>query len=903
MEKAAVQFTLNGEKLCYDADMEKSLLQYLRGEKCLKGAKNGCGTGHCGACTVLINGKPARSCITKMKRLSGAEILTIEGLTPKGGMHPIQKAFLDVGAIQCGFCTPGMVLAAKALLDQNPRPAREEIIKALERNYCRCTGYVKIIEAVNLAAARLRGEEPDADKVRFLETTRIVAGNDGACRVPGEDRVLGKSLWDVDGAAKAGGTLRYCDDLEPEGVLYGAFVWAPAPCGSNLELRTERALAMEGVHRVLTWRDVPGDNHLGTFVREQEVFCRSEFHFLGDMLALVLGETEECARRAAEAVEIVYQPEEGIYTIEDGIKKGAVLAENGRKTGDVAAARQRAAVTVSGSFELERIEHGCLEPESAVGCMEDGLLTVYATTQSPFEIRRMLSHILAMEEEKLRVVGTPLGGGFGSKCDAHVEAAAAVACRVTGRAVKVTLNRRESLLLSTKRHAFHTKYDLGVADDGTICYLDAELRSDAGPYNNLSGGVLMQSCIFAGGPYRIEHADIRGKAVRTNNVLGGAFRGFGINQGAICIETLLDEAAERLNMDPFDLREKNALRVGWQTTGGELLKSSVGILDTIRLCRTLTEKARREYAALYPRGSRALGIGVASGYKNVGVGKGVPDDGGCILTIREDGRLEMRVSGIDMGQGFRTAMLQICAEATGRSPEEIDVVSGDTARTLRHGQAVSERQTLNSGRAVVEACARLKAVCEKDPWRPGERRSAEYYFVAPTTYKLEDEEGRAKAGNEYRNYPSYAYTTQAAVVEVDRETGEVRVLKVIAVHDVGRAINPHIIEGQIEGSCSMGIGYALQEAFPSAEGVPAVLHYGKLGLPRAGETPEYEIALVEDPEPLGPFGAKGISEVATVPMTPAVLNAIYDAVGVRIRSLPATPEKILSALREMKKER
>ncbi len=897
MEHTEIRFALNGMQLSYTGTGEETLLQYLRGVQCLNGTKNGCGTGHCGACTVLIDGRPVRSCITKLKRLDGKSIVTIEGLAPRGELHPIQKAFLDVGAIQCGFCTPGMVLATKALLDQNPDPTPEQIAKALERNYCRCTGYVKIIEAVSLAAARLRGETPGEAAIRFLEHS-IVVSEGGKPLEPSKHRVLGNSLWDIDGAAKACGTLDYCDDLKRENMLFGAFVWAPAPRGVNLKLDTERAASMPGVRRILTGKDVPGDNHLGTFLREQEIFCQSEFQFMGDMLALVVAETEECARSGAAAVEVSYTPAEGIFTIEDGLKKNAVLAESGRKAGDMAAARNEADVVVSGSYKIERIEHACLEPESAMACMERGLLTVYATTQSPFEIRRMLAPILAVDEDNLRVVGTPLGGGFGSKCDAHIEAAAAVACYVLGQPVKITLNRRESLLLSTKRHAYQTHYEVGLGSDGTICYLDAELNSDAGPYDNLSTGVLMQSCIFASGPYHVPNVNIKGKAIRTNNVLGGAFRGFGINQGAICIETLLDEAAERLGMDPFELRKKNALRVGWKTTGGELLKSSVGILDTLSVCQRLTEKARAEYAPRYPQGNKVLGVGVASGYKNVGVGKGVPDDGGCILTIREDGRLEMRVSGIDMGQGFRTAMLQICAEATGWAVEKIDVISSDTARTLRHGQAVSERQTLNSGRAVVEAAARLKECCAKDPWHLGKTRSAEYYFVAPKTYKLEDEAGRQAAGDDYRNYPSYAYTTQAALVEVDKETGVVRVLKVIAVHDVGRAINPHIIEGQIEGSCSMGIGYALGEAFPSKDGVPTRMHYGKLGLPTASETPEYEIVLIEDPEPIGPFGAKGISEVATVPMTPAILNAIHDAVGVRIHSLPATPDKILAALRK-----
>ena len=891
-----IKFQLNGTAVRYTGDKDRTLLSYLRGTACLKGTKEGCGTGHCGACTVLKDGVPVRSCVTKMERLEGADILTIEGLTPKEGLHPIQKAFLDVGAVQCGYCTPGMVLATKALLDRNPDPGREEIEEALRRNYCRCTGYVKIIEAVLLAAARLRGEEPPLSAVRAMEHSRIFLGSEEAKALPA-GRILGHPLWDTDGPDKVSGRLAYCGDLDFPDMLYGAFVWAPVPRAERIELDLEAAGRMPGVRKILTWRDVPGDNHLGTFEREQEIFCRSEVFFLGDMLALVVAESEEQARNAAKAVTVSYREAEGIYSIEDGLAKGAVLAKASRDRGDLAAAKREDLIVVRGDYRLERVEHGCLETEAAVGIGEEDGVTVYATTQSPFEIRDMLSPVLNLPVSRIRVIGTPLGGAFGSKCDAHIEAAAAVAGKALGCPVKIVLNREESLRLSTKRHAYLTHYEIGVRKDGTFCYLDAEMSSDAGPYANLSGGVLMQGCIFAGGPYQIPHLRVRGQAVRTNNPLGGAFRGFGINQAAVCVETLLDEAAEKLGMDPFAIRIKNALTVGSETVGGETLVASVGIADTIELCRRETEKARREYEKRYPMGNKVLGVGVASGYKNVGVGRGAVDDGGCILTMKPDGRLEMKVSGVDMGQGFRTAMRQICAEAMGCGMEIIDLVNGDTEETLRHGQAVSERQTLNSGRAVVEAARLLKEELETHPLKPGESRSVRYRFVAPKTYPLE-EAARHEAGENYRNYPSYAYTTQSVLLEADRETGEVKVLKVIAAHDVGRAINPHMIEGQIEGSCSMGIGYALSESYPSEDGIPTCRNYGELGIPRSVHTPEYEILLVEDPEPLGPFGAKGISEVATVPMTPAVLNAIADALGVRIRQLPATPERIRSAMKE-----
>lgn len=903
-----VTFELNGTTVTAEAE-GLTLLQYLRGVACMKGAKEGCSTGHCGACTVIIDGRAVRSCVTRMDKLDGAKIQTIEGLHGENGaLHPIQQSFLDIGAVQCGFCTPGMIMAAKALLDSNPDPTDEEIYEGLKHNYCRCTGYVKIIEAVHLAAARLRGENPPLAQIRTLENIEIASYSSPADTTAADltGRHIGKSRIDCDGVQKVRGTLPYTCDRADEGTLYGAFVWAKYPRARILSIDCTDAEQAPGVVRILTYRDVPGRNAYGTFNPEQPVFCRTEVNFLGDIIALVIGETEAAARAAARLVEVEYEVLPGIYEIEDSYAAGGrqIIRTIDFASGDFAAEMERDdLVEVKGDYYFERQEHGCLEPECCIGEPDPltGGILITCCTQSPFEIRRMLPPILNLPEERVRVIAAPLGGGFGKKCDSYLEPHAALAAMVTGRKVQITLKRSESLLLTAKRHRYRNRYEFWVDKDGRFSALKAEITSDAGPYAGMSGGVLEQGCIFALGPYRINASQIHAYTVRTNTAQGGAFRGFGINQSANCIETLIDEAAEKLGLDPFEIRLRNALAPGDRTMTTEIVMESVGILQTIRACRDKAAPIIACYREEYRKKNDpdlALGVGVASGFKNVGVGKGNPDNGGCILTKLPDGRYRMALSGTDMGQGFRTAMVQIAAETLDADEDAFDLISGDTAYTLPHRQAVSERQTLDTGWAVYKAAKQMRDSLAAHPWKNGERRETQYYHVAPKTYGISGQAQAKEDGNPYQNYRGYAFLTGCVILEVNKKTGKVRVLHIISANDVGRAINPQIIAGQVEGGNSMGIGYALSEGFSYTDGRPDQRTFGKLGLPGIHETPRYDIVIVEDPHIEGPYGAKGCSEVATVPSTPAVLNALYDAVGVRFYKTPVRPEDILSALRE-----
>ena len=901
MEK--VTFVLNGRAITADCGGRMTLLKYLRNVECMKGSKEGCSTGHCGACSVLIDGKLARSCVTLLKTLSGKSVETIENLPNDTMLQVIQRSFLDAGAVQCGFCTPGMVMAAKALLLKMQNPLDADIYDGLKHNYCRCTGYVKIIEGVKLAAARLRGEDVPLAAVQVNDPTEIVAGK-GQTVPEIEGRFVGESVWDVDGLAKTAGTLRYCDDFEAdefgeETMLHGAFVFAPVPHARINAVDCSAAENAPGVVRIVTHKDVPGLNKIGTWTPDQPVFCSDEVRFLGDFVAMVVADTPEHARAAAKLVTIDYTELPGIYTIAEGVNANSYIVRTGRETGDVDACKaDPEIVKVRLSKDIQPQDHMCMEPVSAIGYARDGKVTVYVCTQAPFEVRRMLAKNLAMDEENIRVVATPLGGGFGKKCDSFLEAPTAVAALCCGKPVKVTLTRQEDMIVTTRRHGYHTDYEIGFSKDGKFRYLESFMFSDGGPYEAESYGTLMTGCLMSGGPYIIPNVRVDARCIRNNNLQGGAFRGYGINQAAISIETALDEMAEKLGIDPFELRRRNAVYPGSCSVGGELLESSMGMHDTIDLCEKALREALKEYEGKYPNGTKVLGWGMASGFKNSGIGKGIfIDDGACRLTLDGEGKLRMIVSGTDMGQGFRTAMVQIAAETLGMDMKDIDIVIGDTDITIPTGESVSERQTLCDGRAVYEACRLLQKELEERPPRPGESRYAEYYFRAPECFAIGNFKGAEEKGVKYRNFPAYAYATQAAIVELDTATGKVKLLKVIAAHDVGRAINPRIIEGQMQGSVSMGQGYALTEGHPTKNGYPVKKLYGQMGLPKAEDTPRYKLILIEDPEPIGPYGAKGVSEVATVPITPAILNAVSRAAGVRINKVPASPEVILEAIR------
>ena len=916
-EKITVTFKVNSQKITTVVPPRMMLLKFLRDKLKLTGTKNGCSTNHCGACTVLVNGKAKKSCGLPVSKLQNADILTIEGLADRQQIHPIQAAFLAAGAVQCGFCTPGMIIATKALLDKKPDPSENEIRLGLKNNICRCTGYLKIIDAVKLAARWLKHP---------LEIKMIACGG------------YGQSVIDIDGIAKVQGGLKFADDLYQGPMLYTKILWSAYPHALIKKIDKSAAEKVSGVVDVLTAEDIPGHNGFGPLTPDQPVLCRDKVRFIGDAVALVVAHSLEASAAACRLIKVDYEPQPGVFSPQEALLDNAPRLHPGgnickhltHSVGDIKIGMSQAELIVEGHFETPFVEHGYLEPEAGLAFWEKDILVIKAPTQFPFELRGQIAKILDMPEENIRIQATPLGGAFGSKADATVEPLIALAAYCTKSAVKLTLTRAESMKRSTKRHPYIMDYRVGLDKNGMILALQVKLLSDTGAYTALSPRVIDQACIFACGPYEVPNLQIEGWAVYTNNVISSAFRGFGINQVAVAIESLLDEAARKLRIDPFDIRYKNALKAGSRTPTGEILRHSVAMEETITAAREALKEDLPAIKKMVAPGKK-LGIGVAAGFKNVGAGKGKVDDAGAIFTLLPGGRVSLRASAVDMGQGIRTALAQIAREIIPLSNANLELITGDTALTPRHGGAIAERQTLICGNAVALAAREFKHKLQKMAasildkpeseldWvvdgiihRPSsillslsdlekalsnknKKIEVKIIYVAPKTFALSDQEGRNSVPpEEYRNYPSYAYTCQIAALQVDPKNGKVQMLKVIAAHDVGKAINPQKIEGQVEGSCHMAQGYALSESYPMDHGIPLVRTYQQLQIPSILEAPPVRTLIIEKPEPGGPFGAKGISEVATVPLTPAILNAIYDAVGVRVYSLPATPDKVLA---------
>jgi CO/xanthine dehydrogenase Mo-binding subunit/aerobic-type carbon monoxide dehydrogenase small subunit (CoxS/CutS family) len=918
-------FTLNGEPVQAHVDGRKTLLRFLRDDLGLMGTKDGCTSGDCGSCVVQVDGKTVDACVFLMRRAQGVSIETIDGLARADGtLHPIQAAFLEKGAVQCGFCIPGMIMATKGLLETTPCPDLDQIRVGLKDNICRCTGFEPIFDAVQQAA-------------EWLDDPASFEGWQPTYGPMGTPAVL------VDGTRSVQGKLEYADDIVLPGMLHGAVVWSDHPYARIVGLDTSAAKAAPGVHRVITADDVPGLNAHGRTVPDQPVFAHDLVRFTGDPIALVLADTREHAAAAVELVEVEYEPLAGLFDPQDSLREdapqlvysapGNVCKALHHEVGDVEAAFASAAHVVEAHYSTQRQDHAYLEPLVCLAEVRDGTVIVHVPQQAPFETREQLTKILDLPREKVRVISTPPGGAFGGKLEIHLEGMAAVAAWVTRRPVKIVLPRGESLRTSVKRHPFELDYRVAADAEGNLLAVDAALVCDSGPYTGNSPRVIDQACIFSCGPYRVPNVRIDGKAVLTNNPLGGAFRGYGINQSAVAMESMMDELAIELGLDPFDFRRRNMYVEGDYTITGQHLPSSVGAVATLDACRTAFEEEWPTYQAMARPGYR-IGYGVAGGMKNVGAGKGKIDDAGATFTLKPDGRVELIASVVDMGQAIRTTMVQLAAQSTGLSFGRFDIVTQDTAIVHSHRSASGQRQTLVSGNAVVIAGKQFKKrlfglvagwsgrapeelalvddefrtqwtqyVVEERVMTLAEvharaaaegievREEAEY--IAPQTWPLSDQEARRTVPKEqYRNYPTYAYATQVAIVGVDEATGRVDLLRVIAAHDCGVAINPQQIRGQLIGSVSMGQGLALSENYPTEGGSPPWrrLDYRKLGVPTSQTATTVRVEIVEDPFPEGPYGAKGISEIATVPSTPAILNAVFDATGVRVRTLPVDPE-------------
>lgn len=921
-----ITLTINGRVYQVGQPGELNLLQYLRDHLKLAGTRNGCSQGHCGSCTVIIDGEAKRACLVKMKNLDQSVIETIEALSTGGHLHPLQEAFIREGAVQCGFCTPGMIMAAKALLDVKPQPTAEEIKAALRHNLCRCTGYAAIIRAVQLAAAVIRGE----------------------ISMPGAaDAGIGSSPPRKDALSKVTGQPLYAADLNFENMLYGKLLLSRYPSALIKMINPQKALAAPGVVKVLLAADIPGRNTFGLINPHQPVLAADQVRYSGEALALILAESEEAAEAALPLVEVDYEPLAGIFSAEEGLQDntaalhpgGNVVHQVAVRRGNVDKAFANADVIVEGHYSTPMVEHAYLEPEAAVARLtEDGDVTVWTASQDSYAFREMIAATLNLPVARVRVIYTPAGGAFGGKEEPTVQIHCALGAYLTGRPVKMVLTRSESLIISTKRHHAQMYYKHGASSDGRITAMEAKVILDAGAYESLSNPVVFRAGIITAGPYEIPNVKTDSYGVYTNHPPAGAFRGFGTTQVAFGSEQQMDKLAAALKMDPFEVRRINGLAPGKTTITGQLVTRDCGY----RKALDAVEKELDAYLRKLPPAApgKKIGVGLAGAYKNVGLGAGKVDQAGAAIEIDLEGRLLLKVGAIDMGQGSDTALAQIASRETGFLFEDYVVIASDTGQTPEGGVTTASRQTYISGYAVMGAAKSFLEILkrylsealsiEHNQYQPvkggivvpgqnnrvipfrelavgavkvGLELKGEYHYTAPVTYPLREradhEEGVPL--DHYNVHFAYCYAAQAAVVEVNPASGAVKVLKIIAAQDLGKAIHPQNSRCQIEGAVLMGLGYGLSEEFKLENGYLVTDNLRKLKLPTINDAPEIEVILIEEPSD-GPYGAKGMGELPLNPTAPAIINAIHNAVGVRISDLPATREKVLAALKRAKGE-
>ena len=836
-----------------EVDPERKLLDVLRNDCKCKSVKDGCSEGACGTCTVLIDGKAVKACVQKMGRLEGKRILTVEGFSQRE-KEVYAYAFGQAGAVQCGFCIPGMVLSGKALLDVNPNPTEAEIKKAIRGNVCRCTGYKKIIEGIALAGATLRGEQ-HIDPA--LEEGAAFGVGDRAFRADVRGKVLG--------------TGEYCDDLYLDGMVHASAVRSQYPRARVLNIDASEALALPGVLAVLTAEDVP-HNKVGHIQQDWDVMIAKGdiTRCVGDAICLVVAETEEILKQAKALVKIDYEPLEPVRTIQDAMADDAPLLHPGGNLcqqrhvtrGDAKAALAGSKYVVTQSYRTPFTEHAFLEPECAVAFPYKDGVKVYTSDQGVYDTRKEISIMLGWEPERIVVENKLVGGGFGGKEDVSVQHLAVLAALKVNRPVKAKLTRKESINFHPKRHYMEGTFTLGCDENGIFTGLDCEIYFDTGAYASLCGPVLERACTHSVGPYCYQNTDIRGYGYYTNNPPAGAFRGFGVCQSEFALESNINLLAEKVGISPWEIRFRNAIEPGKVLPNGQIADPSTALKETLLAVKDVYER-------------NAGRAGIACAMKNSGVGVGLPDKGRARLAVR-DGKVELYAAASDIGQGCATVFLQILAQATGLPREKLVNMGANSEVAPDSGTTSGSRQTLITGEAVRMAAAELKADLDGADGDLSALEGLEYSaeFFDPTD-KLGDHKPNPKS------HVAYGFATHVVILDDDG-----RVKEVWAAHDSGKVVNPISIQGQIEGGVLMGLGYALTEDFPLKDCVPQA-KFGTLGLMRADQIP-YIHAIYVEKEELLPFayGAKGIGEIATIPTAPAVQLAYYNYDGKFRTSLP-----------------
>ncbi len=901
-----VAFTLNGKTAEWEGAPVTRLAAALRDDLRLTGTKVGCDAGDCGACTVRLDGRQVCSCLVAMGQVGGRTVETVEGLAngaPIDSLGNLQKAFLAHGAAQCGICTPGMLMAAHDLLALNLRPSRAEVEAALGGVLCRCTGYGKIVEAVMAAAAPALPMAPAA----------------GAA--------VGTRMPRVDGVAKLTGRDTFGADAVPADALWIRVVRSP-------HARARFALGDLGPLRarltaVLTASDVPFNGY-GIYpeIKDQPVLADGQVRYRGEAVVAMVGDRATVLAIRDDEVPIAWTPEPPLFGIDAATAPDAplvqadkprnLLLDGGVKRGKAVDAFAGCAAVAEGTFETAFVEHAYIEPEAGWAMRVGDRLEIHASTQTPYMDRDEVASVMRLRPEAVRIVPTACGGGFGGKLDLSVQPLIALAAWTLGRPVALVYTRPESMAASTKRHPAHIKAKFGCDAAGKLLACDVTATFDTGAYASWGPTVANRVPVHAMGPYAVPNVQSWGEAFFTNGPPAGAFRGFGVPQAAIAHEAMMDELADTLGIDRLEFRHRNALRVGDTTATGQVLAHSAGLAQCVEALRPHWQKAQDEVAAFNARGG-PLRRGVGVGCMWYGIGNtSMSNPSHMKVGLSPAGTLTLYSGALDIGQGSNTIMIQIAADALGLPASQFNLVAGDTDLTADAGKTSASRQTFVSGKAAELAGRDLRqqilrlanagpdATLALDGAKLKVRDGGvvrtldlatvggllgEGTFDPPTTPLDADGQGVP--------YATYAFAAQIATVEVDTELGTVKVLRMVAAHDVGKAINPTLVEGQIEGGIAQGLGLALMEEY--LPGRTENLH--DYLIPTVGDVPEIECLLIEDCEPLGPSGAKGVGEPGLVPTAPAILGAVHHATGVRATRVPLLPHRLREAILAKEKGR
>jgi selenium-dependent xanthine dehydrogenase len=924
-----ISLTVNGHQHSLTVNADETLADALRVRLKLTGTKIGCEEAECGVCTVLVNGEPTLSCVYPAARVDGKEILTIEGLanTEDGKLvlHPLQEAFVQHGAVQCGFCIPGQIMTSYALLKRNPNPSSDELRHALKDTLCRCAGYPTIERAILDAAHVLRTGEP-------VHPPHIP----DSINAKG---VIGHSQIRPDAVEKVTGDAIYTDDLVFDNMLFASARRAGVPHAILKKLDVSKAKELPGVVAVLTADDIPAEHNHGLVVYDWPVMVGIEerVRYVGDTLAIVAAETQEIAEQAVALIEAEFEPQTVVKDAVQAYRPDApklhessnLLKHIKVRKGNMDEGFAKADVILEHTFHTAITDHAFLEPECSIAVpLEDGRIEIYVGSQIPYQDRTQVSRVLGWPEERVRIVGQLMGGGFGGKEDVMGQIHSAMLANATGRPVKLLFDRHESLVVHPKRHATQIRVKLGAMKDGCIVAAETELYGDTGAYASLGEKVMTRATTHSAGPYDIEHVRADCYAMYTNNPPAGAFRGFGVTQSAFAVETMMDRLAETLNMDPVELRRMNALHVGSITNTGQLLRDSVGLTECVdkvsnAMCQVSGLSRDELFKPHVVPGTPHLvrSWGFAAAYKNTGLGGGAADVSGAELELYDNGTFEIRSSAAELGQGLVSVMQLTVAEEMAVPPQQVKVLVMDTDLTPNGGPTTASRQTYVTGNASRYAAITLREAIS--------RSMAERYDVPPQQIRFEN--GLVRVNGHSLSYAdvaremkamgqqpralyeyeapktqplgtggdmhfAFSFAAQAAEVEVNTLTGEVRVLRVIAANDVGTAVNPLGLQGQVEGGVMMGLGNALTEKFIVEDGYPVTDRLARYRIPSIMHTPEITSIVVEHPTADGPYGAKGVGEIVSIPTTPAITNAIYNAVGVRVDSLPVDQEQIAMEL-------